>query len=367
MAWSWIVFGVLGVLGMVLPAQAGQLTYWRFNHEQQRLDLTTKGEVQPKAMLLANPARLVIDLPDTNLGQQLPREQKGKKRIREIRAGQFTPQTTRIVIELKRKYGLVASEIRVRGLTTDRWFIQLPEPVRIARGEAQPGDTRTEIAIAVPPPPEAPRISLPPPPQPRVQKPLPPAAAKPQQRLPPRKLGPTVVIDPGHGGPDPGAVGINGIQEKRIVLAISQQVAARLRARGLNAVLTRRDDRDLNLAPRVAIAEQVQAKIFVSIHANAISLSRPEVNGLETYYYRTGSGLARTVHRQILRQVNVRDRGVRQARFYVLRHTSMPATLVEVGFVTGREDAPRLATAAYQQQLAQAIADGILQYLKIKP
>ncbi|HCF26533.1 MAG TPA: N-acetylmuramoyl-L-alanine amidase, partial [Cyanobacteria bacterium UBA11049] len=129
-------------------------------------------------------------------------------------------------------------------------------------------------------------------------------------------------------------------------------------------VLTRPDDRDLDLEPRVQLAERINASVFVSIHANSISLSRPEVNGLETYYYNSGARLARTVHDSILRNVRVQDRGVRSARFYVLRKTSMPAILVEVGFVTGREDAPKLSTSAYQNQLAEAIVRGILQYVR---
>jgi len=173
-----------------------------------------------------------------------------------------------------------------------------------------------------------------------------------------------VVVDPGHGGRDPGAVGIGGLQEKNIVLPISQQVVSILEQNGVQAVITRRDDREIDLPPRVQLANRVNADIFVSIHANAIDMSRPDVNGIETYYYASGDRLARTIHNSILQTTRAGDRGVRQARFYVLRHTAMPAVLVEVGFVTGARDAPRLADPAYQQQMASAIARGILQYLQ---
>lgn len=175
-----------------------------------------------------------------------------------------------------------------------------------------------------------------------------------------------VVIDPGHGGPDPGAIGIGGIQEKNIVLPISLDVAAVLAQQGIQVVLTRQDDRDVGLEPRVQLAEQVDATIFVSIHANAISLSRPDVNGVETYYYssRAGLALAQSIHQSLLQNLPTRDRQVREARFYVLRRTSMPSALVEVGFVTGVEDAPRLADANYRRQVALAIAQGILRYLQ---
>jgi N-acetylmuramoyl-L-alanine amidase len=104
--------------------------------------------------------------------------------------------------------------------------------------------------------------------------------------------------------------------------------------------------------------------VFVSIHANSAGAGRPEVSGLETYYYDNGLSLARVVHNNILQSVNVRDRGVRRARFYVLRKSSMPSILVEAGYLTGRDDVAKLRNAAYQRQMADAIARGILQYLR---
>jgi len=194
--------------------------------------------------------------------------------------------------------------------------------------------------------------------------PLPPRS-NPNQPLPRPSNGRIVVaIDPGHGGRDPGAVGIGNIHEADIVLNVSQQVARLLEQQGIQAVMTRADDREIDLQPRVDVAEQVNATLFVSIHANAISLDRPDINGVETYYYSSGAGLADTIHRSILSNVGMNDRGVRQARFYVLRRTSMPAVLVEIGFVTGRDDAPRLVNPNWQNQMATAIARGILEYLR---
>lgn len=174
-----------------------------------------------------------------------------------------------------------------------------------------------------------------------------------------------VVIDPGHGGRDPGAIGIGGLREKDIVLPISRQVAALLEQQGIQVVMTRSDDRELDLAPRVRIAEQANANVFVSIHANAINMSRPDVNGLETYYNSSaGQRLAQVIHSNMLQTVGMRDRGVRRANFYVIRNTSMPSVLVEVGFVTGREDAVRLSSSADRNRMAQAIANGIVQYVR---
>ncbi|HIK25484.1 MAG TPA: N-acetylmuramoyl-L-alanine amidase [Thermosynechococcus sp. M46_R2017_013] len=174
-----------------------------------------------------------------------------------------------------------------------------------------------------------------------------------------------VVIDPGHGGGDPGAIGIGGIREKDMVLEIGLQVAQFLQQQGVQVMMTRTTDIDLDLAPRVAIAEQARANAFVSIHANAISLARPDVNGLETYFAPgRSSRLASAIHNSILNSLNIRDRGVRAARFYVIRNTSMDSALVEIGFVTGAEDAANLRNPAWRTQMARAIAQGILNFLQ---
>lgn len=172
-----------------------------------------------------------------------------------------------------------------------------------------------------------------------------------------------VVVDPGHGGKDPGAIGYRGLREVDVILPIAQQVAALLEQQGIQAVMTRKDDYFVDLQPRVTMAERANADLFVSIHANSIG-GRPDVQGLETYYYSSGGRLAQTIHNSILQNVDIRDRGVRQARFYVLRKSSMPAVLVEVGFVTSPQESVKLASPNYQSQMARAIARGILQYIQ---
>ncbi len=174
----------------------------------------------------------------------------------------------------------------------------------------------------------------------------------------------SVIIDPGHGGKDPGAIGIGGLKEKDVILPISIRVAQILQQNGVQAVLSRNSDYFVSLKGRVDMAERGNADLFVSIHANSVGLSRPDVSGLEVYYYSSGYNLARNVHRAILNSVNIRDRRVRKARFYVLRKTSMPAILVETGYVTGREDAAKLASPQYREKMAQGIANGILSYVR---
>jgi N-acetylmuramoyl-L-alanine amidase len=173
-----------------------------------------------------------------------------------------------------------------------------------------------------------------------------------------------VVIDPGHGGKDPGTVGIGGVYEKNIILPISQEVSQILQRQGVRVMMTRNSDYFVSLQGRAQMANQARANVFVSIHANAISLSRPDVNGLETFYHQSGKELAQTIHRNILRRVDIGDRGVKQARFYVLRRTSMPSALVEVGFLTGQIDHSKLTNPAFRSQMAQGIAAGILEYIQ---
>lgn len=175
---------------------------------------------------------------------------------------------------------------------------------------------------------------------------------------------PLVIIDPGHGGQDPGTIGIGGIQEKNVVLPISLDVVEELKKQGIEVRLTRDQDYFISLEGRTDMANEVNADLFVSIHANAINLSRPDVSGLETYYYQSGRRLAEIIHYNILNSVDIQDRNIRRARFYVLRHSEMPAVLVEVGFLTGAEDASNLKNPEHRRQMAKAIARGIVQYIK---
>lgn len=172
-----------------------------------------------------------------------------------------------------------------------------------------------------------------------------------------------VFIDPGHGGKDPGAIGLSGIQEKDIILPISQYLAQALQQQGIQTMMARTSDYFVSLQGRTDMANRAGADLFVSIHANAMGAGRPDISGLEVYYF-GDRGLADTIHRSILRTVSVDDRRVRKARFYVLRNSRMPSTLVEVGFVTGYDDSAKLTNPSYQRQMAQAIARGIVEYMQ---
>jgi len=196
------------------------------------------------------------------------------------------------------------------------------------------------------------------PPLPQV---LPPSSQAP---LPDRGRG-IVVVDPGHGGGDPGAVG-NGIQEKDVVLPISQATGRELQRLGYVVYYTRTEDVEIDLAPRVALAEKVGANAFVSIHANSLASRADQVRGIETFFApgsRSGRELAELIQAQAVSATGANDRGVKSARFYVIYKTTMPSVLVETGFVTNPQEAANLANPAYQQTLGEGIARGVHQFL----
>jgi N-acetylmuramoyl-L-alanine amidase len=175
-----------------------------------------------------------------------------------------------------------------------------------------------------------------------------------------------VVIDPGHGGPDVGATR-NGVYEKDIVLTMSKQLGRILQQMGYSVMYTRTEDIDLDLEPRVQMAENARASAFVSVHVNSLDASASQINGVETYHApgaSLGKNLAELVHEQIIASTGATDRGVRSAKFHVIIKTSMPAILVETGFITNPSEASRLVNSAYQERMAAAIAKGIDQFLR---
>ena len=149
---------------------------------------------------------------------------------------------------------------------------------------------------------------------------------------------------------------------------VSIRVKKLLSEKGVKVRLTRNNEVDLDLPPRVSIANSTGADIFVSIHANASRGKRRDINGLETFYYTGWKGrlLARKIQKHILKvSPGSPDRGVRQGRYFVIKNTLMPAALVEIGFLTGKLDAKRLEKSTHRKRIAYAITKGILEYLSV--
>ncbi len=279
-----------------------------------------------------------------------PRIIKGNGPIKEIRLGKPKKGKTRLVIEFKEKTYLNPLTWRLVGLDQNRWRIKLFDGKdsfkKIGEGQVFNGTRNIKENQNLTDKKKSNYHFL---------------------KLPDVKQDKfSVVIDPGHGGPDPGAIGIGGIRETDVVLEVSKMVKKLLSEKGVKVRLTRKNEVDLDLPPRVSFANNTDADIFVSIHANASRGKRKDINGLETFYYRgwRGRSLAKNIQKQILRvSPGSPDRGVKQGRFYVIKNTRMPAVLVEIGFLTGRLDARRLEKVMHRKRLAYAISKGILEYL----
>lgn len=197
--------------------------------------------------------------------------------------------------------------------------------------------------------------------EPPAQKPESPEPSPlPSPSLPSDPVQKTVVIDAGHGGDRAGAV-YEGIQEKDVNLAVALKVEALLREMGINVLMTRTEDAYIGLYERAEFANSADADLFVSIHSNAYT--NPDVYGALTYYHPSSShdrGLAKIMQAALCASTGALDRGVAADNFVVLRETNMCALLVEMGFMTNHDELMRLCDPAYQDKLAQGIANGIL-------
>ena len=180
-----------------------------------------------------------------------------------------------------------------------------------------------------------------------------------------------IVLDPGHGGSDAGAIGPSGITEKYVALKVSLKARDLLTASGYQVVMTRTTDIDV-AAPGVPDSTELQARVdkappnaalFISVHCNAFSNGK--ANGMETYHAPTavqGARLARLLNEELERLGGLSNRGVKAARFYVMTHSQCPASLIELGFITNPREEQLLASDDYQQKLAQAITNAVNRY-----
>ena len=199
----------------------------------------------------------------------------------------------------------------------------------------------------------------------------------------------TVVLDPGHGGDDKGTSSPRNVQEKLIVLDVAKRIQSRLEARGINVELTRESDRELDLASRCRKAAALRADLLVSIHANSAGKNR-DVRGAETFvlalpgryssnsygggtlpsasntgnrYDIANMALSYRVQQNIIKATGQEDRGIKRARFEVLRDAPCPATLVEMAFLSNPKDEAIAIDPAGRDRIARGIADGIVAYL----
>ena len=190
---------------------------------------------------------------------------------------------------------------------------------------------------------------------------------------PTNPYGKIIVLDPGHGGSDAGAIGPTGVTEKSVSLAVSLKAQKLLTADGYEVIMTRTTDVDV-AAPGVPDSTELQARVdkappnanlFISVHCNAFS--NGSAHGVETYHAPTavkGARLARLLNEELIKLGGLDNRGVKAARFYVMTHSQCPASLIELGFITNPREEKLLASNDYQQKLAQAIANAVNRYFQ---
>ena len=179
-----------------------------------------------------------------------------------------------------------------------------------------------------------------------------------------------IVIDPGHGGRDPGATSASGLKEKDLAFEMSKKLENQLKDKGYNVLMTRNSDTYIELKDRAKIANDVYADIFISIHANAHT--NTSINGIETYYCPRDQGvnktkdqypLAKHIQDNMIKETGANDRGVKQnSRFIVIRETNMPAVLLELGFISNQREEANLKNSQYQDKLIRGILTGIDEY-----
>jgi N-acetylmuramoyl-L-alanine amidase/putative methionine-R-sulfoxide reductase with GAF domain len=344
--------------------------------------LDLQDQVQYEAHRLAGPDRIYFDLRDTQLAPDLVGKsiEVGDTFVSRIRTAQPVAGVTRVVLQIKadstfsvslepNPYRLVV-EVRKVGATPKGAVNLFPNA-----GEAE----KNKLAIVVPPP---------------TKEDLQLRARVPKMRI---------VVDAGHGGWDLGTVGRRGLLEKDLVLEISQRLGKLLESRlGMEVIYTRPDDNYITLDERASIANQAQADLFISVHANYSDL--PSARGVETYYtnffsapgskdvdtHASPSGakpavtatlspadlherieqsrrLAASVQRSLYGTLSaqnpgLRDRGIKEAGFVVLTESAMPGILAEVSFVSSPTDEQKLRSDGYREQIAEALYRGIARY-----
>jgi N-acetylmuramoyl-L-alanine amidase/putative methionine-R-sulfoxide reductase with GAF domain len=356
--------------------------------------LDLEDQVQYEPGHVANPERFYFDLRDTQLAPGLEGKSfDGDSLLSHIRIAQPVSGMTRVVLEARPSANLSTPQV---SLERDpyRLVIQVSKPGATPKGAVNlfptaPEAEKAKLAIVVPPP------------------------TKDDLQLRAHVAKMRIVVDAGHGGWDLGTVGRRGLLEKDLVLEIAQRLGKLLESRlGADVIYTRQDDNYIPLDDRAVIANQAQADLFVSVHANYSDL--PSARGVETYYTNFFSApgskdlpanatpkeaamrsvpknvamptltatelhdrieqsrrLATSVQHSLygtlsLQNSGLRDRGIKEAGFVVLTESAMPGILAEVSFVSSPTDEQKLRSDGYREQIAEALYRGIAKYAAAK-
>jgi N-acetylmuramoyl-L-alanine amidase/putative methionine-R-sulfoxide reductase with GAF domain len=362
------------------PSKLARITgirHWS-SADSSTVVLDLEDQVQYEAHRMASPDRIYFDVHDTSVAPEIEGRaiDIGDALLARVRVSQPVSGMTRVVLETKDKPSFSVS----LEPNPYRLVVQVRRPGTEPKAQVNlfPGAANAERAIVVPPP---------------TREDLQLRGRMPKMRI---------VVDAGHGGWDLGTVGRQGLLEKNVVLEIAQRLGKLLESRlGADVILTRNDDNYIPLDERAGMANQSQADLFISVHANYSDL--PSARGVETYYTNFFSApdakdfetrdpdrsknptaavlssaelhdkieqsrrLAASVQRSLYGTLSaqnpgLRDRGVKEASYVVLTETSMPGILAEVSFVSSPTDEQKLRSDEYREQIAEALYKGIAHY-----
>lgn len=189
-----------------------------------------------------------------------------------------------------------------------------------------------------------------------------------------KSLEKVIVIDAGHGGKDPGAIGFNGNYEKDIVLSISRKLRTDLKSKGYKVILTRDSDDYVDNLERAKLANKKRSRVFISIHGNAME-NKSSVDGIQVLYYPNrestigdlnNNELAKVMMNSMINGTNAKDRGIiERMDLIVLNQTKMPAILIECGFLSNENEERLLITDEYQNKIVKSITDGLEEYFSL--
>ena len=342
--------------------------------DKVRIVVDADGEVSFKTSALSNPGRILVDLPNTWLSPKIGKNtQIDSEYAKRVRVAQHDKTTVRIVVETE----MGKDRYRVFALGGNRVVMDFGKVDDAAESADVSENTSANTDDSVVPE-GVPKLD----PEDKIN------IAKYEEtdegdadavdvqiaNLTGLK-GHSITIDPGHGGSDSGAIGPSGLMEKTVTLNVAMEVKRLLEAEGATVYMTRTTDTEVSpkkahatdieeLQARCDIANRKKSDIFISIHMD--SFSSETATGTTGYYYEKGSKksfeLADKVRAGLIEQIRTKNRGTRTCNFYVVRHTDMPATLVEVAFISNRREEALLNSKAGILKAAQGIVDGIADY-----
>ena len=357
----------------------------RIGHTGDNIRIVVDGsqKIAYRSFSLSNPDRFAVDIQNAWLAQSAPRQIpiQGSKFVQQVRISQFDAKTVRIVVDAT----VFSDQVNIfalpdpHRLVMDFGNVNKP-PANIqkelervqqtieaekksaeqakkepAKQSSNPFEIDFEIID------DLPHGTIIYPPDTKEKD-------KPKKHAKPGLRGKTIVVDAGHGGSDCGAVGQNGLLEKDVTLKVALRLEKYLTEAGVKVLMTRKKDADVayayattneELQARVDVGNKNNADLFLSIHID--SFVNPEANGTSVYIY-DDTYLGKCLHDELIDRLGRKDRGVKFANFYVLRNTAMPASLVELMFISNEEEEAILREEDTIEQAARALYEGLRTY-----